>query len=258
MNAAGTTIAYGAEELRKIAREQAAAIAAGEDHYVYKTSIACGGDAYSFDLPECFEVTKLCPGEAGPLANIFREKMSAEGKVLETWKWLGSTCLPNEVPGAQKVPTMAMIRQAMHETKWAEATVGFQPKGNTTLVTLPNFYRAAWSAAGYGPGEVDRVDPATMYGYRVDIRPKLVGLTYVFGDGTSQGPTTSLGGTYPDGDIRHTYATAGRYDVHVRVEWGADFRINGGGWIQIPDTVTVDEPATTITVRTATNRLVTR
>jgi hypothetical protein len=170
---------------------------------------------------------------------------------------VGTTCLPELVPGASPMPTIAMIVEAFHETAWARATISTQPKGNTTLVNLRTFYRVDWSERGYEPGEVDPVDPATMFGYRVEIRPKLVGYAYHFGDGSSLGPTTSPGGVYPDGDVVHTYSRPGTYTSRVDVTFGAEFRINGGAWIRIPDTVTVPQPGTTVTVREARGVLVT-
>jgi hypothetical protein len=160
------------------------------------------------------------------------------------------------VPGSEPVPTLEMIATAFHQTDWAKGAISTQPKGNTTLVNLKTFYKVNWAARGFEPGEIDLVDPATMFGYRVEIRPKLVSYVYRFGDGASEGPTTSPGGVYPDGDIVHTYRKPGTYTSRVDVTFGADFRINGGAWIAIPDTVTVPQPGTPITVKEARGVLV--
>ncbi len=226
--------------------------------YEYKTVDSCGPGGSKAGQEDCItnRILLMCPGADGPMVDILRRQVSATGNVLKPWARIGLTCLPNEVPGAAKRPTMAMIRDAMHHTPWAKATIGFQPKGYKTLVNLPNFYAANWSAAGFGPGEVDTVDPATMFGHQVRIRPKLVSFTYHFGDEESVGPTTSQGGVYPNGDVRHTYRKAGTYFSNVTVVWGADFSVDGSPWLEIPDTVSVDEPAQPIAVYTATNRLV--
>jgi hypothetical protein len=149
-----------------------------------------------------------------------------------------------------------MITEAFHETAWAKGTISTQPKGDMTLVNLKTFYRVDWSTNGYQPGEIDAVDPATMFGYRVEIRPKLESFVYHFGDGSSEGPTSSPGGVYPDGDIVHTYARPGQFTSRVDVTFGAEFRINGGAWIRIPDTVTVPQPGTIVTVKEAKAALV--
>jgi hypothetical protein len=162
------------------------------------------------------------------------------------------------VPGAAKMPTVDMIAEAFHHTAWAKASISTQPRGNTTLVNLKTFYRVSWSERGYEPDEVDAIDPVTMFGYNVEIRPRLVSFVYHFGDGASLGPTTSRGGVYPDGDVVHTYGRPGRYPSRVDVTFGAEFRINGGTWVSIPDTVTVTQPSTTVTVREAKSVLVNR
>ncbi|MFV0463040.1 MAG: hypothetical protein ACK5MP_07610 [Nostocoides sp.] len=183
--------------------------------------------------------------------------MNADGSLADPhWNFIGRTCVPDAVPSVAKRPSMAMIIKAFHDTKFATATMGFQPKGNLTLVNLPNFYAARWGAAGYGPGQVDALDPATMLGYQVQIRPKVISYVYHYGDGEHSGPTDSPGGTYPEGDIRHTYRKVGQYTAQITLTWGADYRIDAGPWLAIPDQVSVNQPATTIDVREAHNHLI--
>ncbi len=93
-------------------------------------------------------------------------------------------------------------------------------------------------------------------GIPVDIRVKLVGFMWSFGDGQTFGPTTSEGGVYPSGNITHKYLGGGAYPASVTTTFGGDFRINGGEWAPIPNTAVVPGPATTVTVRTAEAQLV--
>ena len=203
-------------------------------------------------------VNTLCPGlDEGPMADILVRKVAADGTPLEGWHLLSRTCRANDVPGAAPRPTMAMIVEAFHHTPWARAGVGFEPRGDVTLVNLVSFYRVRWSVGGFGPGEVDTVDPARMFGFRVQIRPRVESFVYHFGDGGSVGPTGSVGGVFPDGDVRHTYRSAGLFRAFVTVRWGADYRVGGGPWLPVPDTVSVDQPSTVITVKEAHNHLVT-
>ena len=89
--------------------------------------------------------------------------------------------------------------------------------------------------------------------------PKLVGFTYHFGDGETFGPTDSLGGVYPDGDVVHTYRRPGEFTTRVTTTFGADFSLDGGAsWDEIPTTVDVPGPSTTVTVKEAKAVLVTR
>ncbi|GAA1904475.1 hypothetical protein [Lapillicoccus jejuensis] len=146
-----------------------------------------------------------------------------------------------------------MIINAFHLTPWAKTQITTQPVGNKTLVGLATYYQVNWSTAGYQPDEVNTVN---LLGYQVDIRPRLDHFTYVFGDGDEFGPTKELGGVYPSGTITHQYLKAGTFTSRVDTTFGADFRVNGGAWTPIPDTVTVPGPGTAIEVHTAENRLV--
>ena len=148
---------------------------------------------------------------------------------------------------------MDMIINAFRHTPWAKTHLTTQPAGNVTLVGLDTYYQVTWSAAGYQPDEIDTVD---LLGYHVQIRPKLDHFTYIFGDGDTFGPTTYPGGVYPTGTITHQYLTPGTNHTRVDTTLGADFRINAGPWAPIPDTITVPGPTTTVTVHTATARLV--
>ena len=131
---------------------------------------------------------------------------------------------------------MADLKAAFMRTPWSKPQVSSQPAGNTTLVNLTTFYKVNWAVEGFQPGEVDR---SVLRGIPVQIRPKLVGFTYVFGDGSTVGPTTSTGGVYPSGDITHVYRTKGEYPVRVDTTFGADFSLDGSTWDEIPSTVTV-------------------
>lgn len=133
--------------------------------------------------------------------------------------------------------------------------LSLQPKGDLTLVTLPAYFQVRWPSAGYQPGEVDTIDRAQMLGNTVRIRPTLVTYTYQFGDGSTQGPTLSSGGTYPSGDVFHAYDNEGRFSTRVDIVYSADFSINGSEWIPIQDTVNIAGTPETLTVTTATNRL---
>jgi len=113
----------------------------------------------------------------------------------------------------------------------------------------------SWPATGFQPGEIDTI---TLLGTPVRIRPTLQGYTYVFGDGTSFGPTASPGGPYPIGDITHAYPTAGTYNARIDITYGGEFSVAGGAWIPIPDTVTVAGRLQPLTVKTVHARLVTR
>ena len=186
----------------------------------------------------------------GPATRVYR-------RVVETppgaWEPRGVTCYPNLV-GDDAGPqlTMAMIIEAFHDTPFAKPEVSSQPEGNTTLVTLPTYYRVDFTD-GYGPDQMDTTD---LLGFTVDIRPRLDSITYHYGDGASLGPTPDLGGVYPSGSVVHEYAQSGDFDAHAVVSYGGEFRVNGGDWNDIPGTATITGDPTTITVMESRARLV--
>ncbi|HEX7538618.1 MAG TPA: hypothetical protein VF391_16630, partial [Dermatophilaceae bacterium] len=219
-------------------------------------SIPGGANA---DVP-CFGAVQACAGNTpaqglGPQVRLYRRELNTKGVPISTaWDLLGTTCYPELVPGKQ-ILGMGLILAAFHNTAFAKPTTHTQPEGNVTLVTLATYFEVKWPAAGYQPDEIDTV---TLMGNQVQIRPTNQGYTYVFGDNTSQGPTDSPGGIYPDGDITHAYPKAGSYDSHIDITYGGEFSVGGGPWIPIPDTVTIPGQTQTLTVKTARARLVTK
>ena len=227
--------------------------------YEYASGYACPYNTLGGTDTLCSSAVATCAGNTpaqglGPLIRLYRRELGANGVPAAGWQIVGTTCLVDLVPG-KPVLGLGQILAAFHNTPWSKPTVHIQPEGNVTLVTLPTYFAVAWPEAGFQPGEADTV---TMLGQQVQIRPTLDSYSYVFGDGTTQGPTTSAGGPYPSGDVTHTYPKAGIYSTHVDITFGGEFSISGGAWVPIPDTVTVAGPVQLLTVKTAHSRLVIR
>ena len=125
---------------------------------------------------------------------------------------------------------MAMIEAAFHRTPFADPEVSIQPVGGRTLIRLDNWFA-------------------------MRIKPIFESMTYDFGDGTSQGPTTSLGGVYPSGDIVKAYEAAGTYGVHATTVLKGEVSLNGSEWIAIPGQADLTGPTTDLAVLTAKNSL---
>lgn len=256
---------YGRLELAQMKRHSGAhPSSATGSHFEYDSVVNCGTntpDSATLD-DLCGEAARACAGNTaeqglGPSVRLFRRPISAAG-ATGPWVQYGVTCFPEDAPGpARPALTMAMVLAAFHDTAFAKAELALQPKGNVTLVRLPTYFQARWPQAGYSPGEVDQVDPARMAGFAVEIRPVARTITYVYGDGSTSGPTTSLGGPYPRGHITKTYSHAGTFAVRADVVYGGQFRVNRGQWVDIPGTVTIRGASETLQVRTAKARLVT-
>jgi hypothetical protein len=149
-----------------------------------------------------------------------------------------------------------MIRDAFHDTKFSVPTVNIQPEGDVTLVNLPTFFEVTFPTSGFGPDEVDTPDPAGLLGYRIEVRPRLKSITYHLGT-TTIGPTTSLGGPHPTGDVRAVYRQPGDHQVRADVIYTGQFRVAGSEWFDIPGQVDLAGTPVTLTVREATSRLYT-
>lgn len=226
-----------------------------EYEYVQVSFCASGPDDRLVDF-YCEAAIRACANNTeeqglGPATRVFRREV---GPPPGSWVSRGVTCFPDLV-GEDAGPqlTMAMIIEAFHDTPFAKPVVSSQPEGNTTLVTLPTYYRVEFGD-GFGPDEVDTTD---LLGFSVDIRPRLDSITYHYGDGNELGPTTDLGGVYPTGTVVHEYDRKGEFDAHAVVSYGGQFRVDGGDWSDIPGTATITGDPTTITVMESRARLVT-
>lgn len=239
--------------------------------FTYASTGLCGGARPDNDTDEACGADARCEANTpaqgqGPPVAVWEARIDKSGKPVDAqdqpipaadWRRLGVTCLPELVPGSQPRLTMAQITAAFHDTDFAVASLHIQPEGNVTLVTLPTYFELRWPTKGFQPDEVDGVDPARMAGFRVDIRPRLKSVVYVYGDGTSE-RTVSLGGPYPGGDVRHAYAEGGSFQVRADVTYAGQYRVNGGEWIDIPGDVRIQGTPETLQVKTAKARLYTR
>ncbi|WP_235432381.1 hypothetical protein [Nostocoides japonicum] len=192
--------------------------------------------------------------------NVYRRLRNPGPGDPTGWQFVGTTCNPESLPGAPispPAPTFAQIQNAFRNLPFAKPAVHIQPEGNKTLVNLPTFYEARWPAAGLSAGEDS--DPITLLGWTIEFRIEAYSYTYRYGDGTSSPATKDLGGTYPDGSIRHTYTRAGTVPVKVDARLTGQVRINGQTWEPVNTVVDLaGEPITQLRVATATNRLVTQ
>lgn len=214
------------------------------------------------DNPEevlCGRAVTYCeenvPGSSGPYSIIYR-RVADESGALSGWERVGPTCFTPQVPArsGEGVPelTEAMVVEQFHRTQFSLPTASLEPPDNRVLVNLPVYYELVWPEQGFAPQEIDTVD---ILGYAVRIRPTLSSVTYHFGDGSSEGPTTSLGGGYPNGDITHEYVQAGDVAPHITVVYGGEYSVNGSAWATIPGTATIEGPSRPLEVLTSTNRL---
>jgi hypothetical protein len=228
--------------------------------FEYASVSPCGGLPGRPGSDElCARALAICLNDAGdgPAVAVFRREVDAAGDAVAgvgEWEARGITCFPELVPGADSALTMAMIREAFHNTDFAVPSVNIQPEGDVTLVNLPTYFEVQFPDEGYGPDEIDTPDPATLLGHHIEIRPRLKSVTYHLGEMTI-GPTTDLGGPYPDGGVVATYTRPGTFEVRVDIVYTGQFRVAGSEWFDIPGDVDLPGATVTLDVREARARL---
>lgn len=244
------------------AKGAAGTSAAARPTYEYVMTLACPtNDPLSGEGNGCFAAYETCKSvnANGPYTRIYRRVLTppptgAGAPTPGRWEMVGYTCWPDLVPGTTARPrlTLAMITAQWRRTPFAKPQISSQPVGGKTLVNLETYFQLNWPNAGYQPEEIDTV---TMLGHQVRIKPTLKANRFEFGDGTST-TTTSTGGDYPDGDVRHTYKHAGSLQVSVATVYGGQYSIDGSAWTDIPDTIRVPGPTAGLQVVTAQDQLV--
>lgn len=251
---------------KKETRDLSRAIPPGADPsdpsqwYEYSAVIDCpGNDPYNPDRVHCEFATTYCelnrPDSSGPYSTVYRRVVDGEGNVGD-YAYLGPTCYRSDVPpssgGDDPELTMEMILEQFHRTAFALPVASLEPPDGQALVNLPVYYELTWPEEGFEPNEIDTTE---IIGFEVRIRPTLESVTYHFGDGESVGPTDSLGGPYPDGDISHEYMASATVEPYITVVYGGEVSVDGGAWGIIPGTVTIDGPLNPLDVLTSRNRL---
>lgn len=220
--------------------------------YEYRVISDCA--AGSLDDPDgtvtCYSAARACEltGGPGPQASVYRRTSGAT-----EWTYVGKTCFPDQYqPPAPAVPTLGEIQRAFDTTPFAVPVGSTQPPDGHTLIGFPTYFTLTWPAQGYRPGQTRTL---TLLGHQLELRLRHGGHTYVFGDGTTLGPTTDPGGPYPTGAITHPYASAGTYAPTATTTITADYRVDAGPWQTLPGRATQTTAFPALTVHTATNRL---
>jgi hypothetical protein len=124
----------------------------------------------------------------------------------------------------------ALVRQAFEDTELPQSQLQVQPPNGRTMVNFDTIY-------------FTEREPMTrsvnLLGQPVDLRIYPVQFTWHFEPGASA-TTTGPGAPYPDHSITHRYLRTGTYSPSVDTTYGADWRVGGGAWQQVPGTVTIE------------------
>lgn len=190
------------------------------------------------ELPE----PGVCTYGAGEAGILFGDIVRASED--DEWQHAGYRCGP--LPEGAVVITPAMVFEAFAHIGLPESVIQIQPVGGETLVNFDtNFYTSA--------------DPftesVTLLGQTVELEIVASSFAWHFGDGASL-TTTTPGAAYPDLLVTHAYTRTGEVTPSVNTTWSARYRVNGGAWLDVPDTVTMTGATEALLVREATPVLV--
>jgi hypothetical protein len=132
-----------------------------------------------------------------------------------------------------------VLRLFQDRVKLMKAQLHIQPPNGRTLVNLDTIF---WT-----------VDPTRTFGdipvldHRVDLRILPTSYAWHFGDGDTS-ETITPGGPYPNKDVTHQYLGTGAVRPSLAVTYRGQYRVDGGAWIDMVGTATVDGPEVPLAV----------
>jgi hypothetical protein len=161
----------------------------------------------------------------------------------EGWEFLGSRCfgVDEPPPGVEPTVTPGMVLEAIRRIGLPAVEAKTQP-ADKTLVNFETIFYAE-------PQTFTR--SLTLLGQQVDVEATPVEYRWHHGDGTTT-TTTTPGAPYPAKEITYSYSDAHvTVDTRVDVTYAARFRVNGGSWQDIAETVTIAGPVSPLRVSEA-------
>ncbi|MFC0222117.1 hypothetical protein [Nocardioides zeicaulis] len=194
-------------------------------------TIQCGNGGICADHVECVE-----NGASGFVHDVFMDGVD-----------VGDVCVPEA--DVDEVNVLALIIRQFKRIEWPASELVVQPPGGKTLVNFEtNFY-------------TDDDQPITqtvrIAGRQVEIRAVQVTYRFHFGDGTGV-DSASPGRPNPYLDVTHVYTQADPVTVSLDTTYSGEYRIGGGAWTPINETVTVQGAAQDLDVVEALPQLVLR
>jgi hypothetical protein len=169
---------------------------------------------------------------------------------------LGEQCLMQSAAALADVAppqvTPGMVLAAFRRVALPDSQLTIAPPGGKTLVGLDTILST--EAEPF-------TEVLTLLGQRVELAIEPAQFTWVHGDGTSQ-TTDEPGVPYTEGRpmsdyVAHRYAAvAEQLALRVDTTWSARFRVNGGPWQDVGDTVTIEGPPVGLEVVEAEPNLV--
>lgn len=206
---------------------------------------ADGVDLYNTPLPECLDpsagavsICKLvkCTDGEGP-GYWFNATPTQAG--LDAGKETVRVCMTEQEAAEFGIITPAMVMREFKKLAWPQADLVVQRPDSKTLINRPTlFYTTA------GDAELQTI---TLLGTKVTIEAtpaEFIWHANAGGEGDATWSTTDPSRPWQEGEdmesLNHyVYETPGTVGPSVDVVYAGRFRVGGGGWQAIPETLTV-------------------
>ncbi|MFP3463079.1 hypothetical protein R5O87_19780 [Arthrobacter globiformis] len=215
---------------------------APESPYQYKFTPLCLVANNDFDIACLAASIKCTEGKDGrPVRWWWKLRVAGDN----SWTAIRpDRCVYNEDPSDVLGRIAAQIQRRFEQLPVNAGTLGIQPRPHTLRGAETNFY---------GESAEQSFD-VTMLGQKVHIVAKPVQYRWDYGDGTSLGPTTTMGGPLPQdrwGEktrTSHAYAATGDFNVVLTTYFQGTYSVNGGPNLPIPNQGQFSSPPQTVSV----------
>ena len=238
-----TVICYsGGDDLRAYLHS-----AAGQDFdYDYMSLCTNQSNVTGCDSPrDCLN----SQGVPGTLWSVLRRPKGTPNAVFEHFTHV---CLTAGEEDDFEVISWRRVWAVMKTLEWPQAELVVQPVGGRTLINFEtNFFTTTTRA---------RVLSVRLGGREVEIEATPESYTWHWGDGSAAESTTEPGAEHVDGEPHEVFRVYTDAGVTVRpsvdVTYRGRYRIEGGLWFPIPETLTVEGDPVALEVVSARVQLV--
>lgn len=180
----------------------------------------------------CMYISCPDPDQSGYLVE---RRLSSSGE----WQFVSINCRASDGP----VLTPRRILEEVRRVGLPSMSVQAPPE------TFVNYETVVYTRAATFTRTVN------LLGFTVDIEATPSEFLWNYGDGATE-TTTSAGRPYPATDITHTWTDAHHtFHPSVDVTYQIRYRVNGGTWQTLADTITAQGPEGDVRIREATGML---
>lgn len=220
-----------------IGPDRAVAMAASGGGHVYRLRPKC--DAFSDDINRCKHLSR-CGPDTPPnyLYNLLRD-----GTVI------GEVCLDPDQASQFGEITPGLVLREFKSLDWPSADLVIQPPNNETLVNMETLF--------YTTLAEPHTQTITLLGKKVTIEATPTNYIWHPDQGAETWQTSDPSRPIEDGDdpadLNHyVYDAKGTVSPSVDVVYSGRYQVDGGGWREIPETLTLTGDPVSLSVLEAT------